>query len=348
MKQIIINGKFLTQRITGVQRYAREIVRELDELVSQDEIVLAVPKRTENIPLYKNIKVIEVGNGRGIYWEQIEFPIFVKKRGGVSLNLCNVAPLLAPDIVCIFDMKIRSHPQFFSFKFKLWYNLLFLNQTIRAKFILTDSETAKNEILAYYPKVQSHKIKVIYPSWQHYDRVEYDENTLKKYCVERKKYFFAMGSMDPNKNFRWIADVARKNPREMFAVAGSINEKVFNQGLGFECPDNMTLLGYVSDEEAKTLMREAKAFLFPSFCEGFGIPPLEALSAGCQRLIVSDIPVMHEVFGNRACYIDPYVPELYTNQVNAKSQMSSKEILDKYSWKNSARQLLELIKYFTN
>lgn len=225
MKQIIINGKFLTQRITGVQRYAREIVRELDELVSQDEIVLAVPKRTENIPLYKNIKVIEVGNGRGIYWEQIEFPIFVKSRGGVSLNLCNVAPLVAPDIVCIFDMKVRSHPQFFSFKFKLWYNLLFLNQTIRAKFILTDSETAKNEILAYYPKVQGHKIKVIYPSWQHYDRVEYDENTLKKYCVEGKKYFFAMGSMDPNKNFRWIADVARKNPREMFAVAGSINEK---------------------------------------------------------------------------------------------------------------------------
>ena len=130
----------------------------------------------------------------------------------------------------------------------------------------------------------------------------------------------------------------------LFAVAGSINKTVFANGLGFECPKNMKLLGYVSDEEAKTLMRDCKAFLFPTFYEGFGIPPLEALSVGCNRIIVTDSEVMHEVLENAATYINPYFYHLPDS--NGSSHKNIEKVLEKYSWKKSAEKLYELINCF--
>lgn len=336
LKKIIVNGKFLTQRVTGVQRYAREILLELDKIIEKDQIILAVPCVTKKIPNYKNICVVSVGKGRGIFWEQVEFPLYVKKQKGVSLNLCNAAPLLSPGIVCIHDVKIKAHPEYFSAQFRLWYELLFLNETKRARKIVTVSDFSKKEIMKYYG-VKENKIVVIPNAWQHYEKVQYDENTLIKYKLQEGKYYFAMGSMEPNKNFKWIAETAKKMPNDLFAIAGSINEKVFSDKLGFEKPPNMMLLGYVTDEEAKTLMRDCKAFLFPSIYEGFGIPPLEAMSAGAKRIVASDIPVMHEIFGNAVSYIKP------NGSIHFQNSFESALILERYSWSNSAKKLYKML-----
>ena len=100
---------------------------------------------------------------------------------------------------------------------------------------------------------------------------------------------------------------------------------------------------FVSDEEAKTLMRDCSAFLFPSFYEGFGIPPLEAISAGAKQVVVSDTEVMHEIFGDGVIYVDPnnYNIELLDFPEISNTQIS--ELLKKYSWKKSAETLLELL-----
>ena len=339
MRKIIINGKFLTQRQTGAQRYAREIVAGIDGLSSSDEIVLAVPIGEWEIPNYNNIMVVQVSPFQGLAWEQITLPLYAIMKGGDILNLCNVAPLLKPDFSTIFDMKIKSHPCFFGWKFRIWYELLFANQTKRCKKIFTDSEDAKHEIIKYYPHISNNQIQVAHASWEHFDKVGYDENALKKYGLEKKQYCFAMGSLEPNKNFVWVAKIAKKNPELKFAVAGSLNPKVFADGLGFDCPENMKLLGFVSDEEAKTLMRDAKAFLFPSFCEGFGMPPLEAISAGCPNVIVSDIPVMHELFENNAIYINPNNCNYNLLELLKNSKCDNKSILSRFSWKESAKKI---------
>lgn len=337
MKEIIVNGKFLTQRVTGVQRYAREILMELDKIISKNQLVLAVPHDAKEIPKYKNIKVVQVGKTKGIIWEQLEFPFYVKQQHGTSLNLCNVSPLFDPGITCIHDVKIKATPQYFSKKFLTWYNLLLTNTAIRAKKIITVSEFSKSEIIKYF-KVKPNKIVVIPNAWQHYSGIQYDENTLDNYGLKKNQYYFAMGSMEPNKNFKWIAEMAKKNPMDDFAVAGSINKKIFAEGLGFECPDNMYLLGYVTDEEAKTLMRDCKAFLFPSFYEGFGIPPLEAVSAGAKKVVVSDIPVMHEIFGETANYINPV-----KNEKISVLHDIQRDVLNKYAWSLSAKKMQELL-----
>ncbi|MDO4219073.1 MAG: glycosyltransferase family 1 protein [Synergistaceae bacterium] len=308
---------------------------------------MAIPPETKNVPNYKNIKVSRIGKLKNRLWEHIFFPLYVKKHKAISLNLCNVAPLISPGIVCIHDVKVKAHPEFFNTKFRLWYRLLFYNATKRAKKIITVSNFSKKEIIKYYD-VAEEKIVVIPNAWQHYQLINFDEEALKKYDLVKNEYYFAMGSLEPNKNFKWIAEVARKNPDHIFAIAGSINEKIFAKGLGFKCPPNMKLLGFVSDEEAKTLMRDCQAFLFPSIYEGFGLPPLEALSAGCRRIVVSDTEVMHEIYGNSAYYINPgelqpSLGELLNGQI-----VDTNKPLEKYSWGKSAWSLYSLLKNYNS
>lgn len=329
-------------RITGVERYAREILNELDRIVEPKSIVLAVPPEVEETPKYDNISIVKIGRLHNILWEHISFPWYVHKQKGISLNLCNVAPLPSPGIVCIHDVKIKATPRYFSKKFLLWYILLFINATKRAKMIITVSDFSKSEIIKYF-NVAPDRIAIIPNAWQHYERIEYDENALKKYSLSEGKYFFSMCSLEPNKNFKWIAEVARRAPQSIFAIAGAINEKIFAEGLGFECPSNMKLLGYISDREAKTLMRDCKAFLFPTFYEGFGIPPLEAISAGAKRVVVSNTDVMHEVFGDCVDYIEPFKPITNIEELISNHSSICSSVLERYSWKKSARLMKEII-----
>lgn len=337
--RIIINGRFLIHRVTGVERYARELISELDKIIEPGSVIMAVPPEVENIPSYQSIEVIRVGKLHNRLWEHISFPWYVHKMRAISLNLCNVAPLPSPGIVCIHDVKVKATPQYFSKKFLFWYSLILTNAVKRAKAIITVSEFSKREICKYF-HVNAEKIHVIPNAGQHYQRISYDENTLQKYGVEKEQYFFSMCSLEPNKNFKWIAEAAKQNQEMTFAVAGLINNNVFAAGLGFECPKNMKLLGYVSDEEAKTLMRDCKAFLFPTFYEGFGIPPLEAISAGAKQVVVSDTEVMHEIFGDSVIYIDPneYTAEALKG-LTELDDLSVATLLNKYNWKKSAQIL---------
>ncbi len=341
-KSYVINGKFLSQRITGVQRYALEIVGALDKLTQPGQLEIAVPPNVKDIPQYQNIQIKRIGHLQGVLWEQISFPIYALRHGRIPLNLCNASPLAVPGVICIHDVKIRACPQYFSALFTLWYRILFSNAARRAYQLITVSEFSKNEIEKYYGKLKR-QIRVVPSCWEHYARIGYDENAVSKYQLSSGNFYFALGSLDPDKNFTWIAQTARQYPEYQFAIAGSINEKVFSSILETEPPSNMRFLGYVSDAEAKTLMRECKAFLFPSFYEGFGLTPLEALSAGARCLVVSDIPVMHEMFGDSVNYIDPYDGHADLTRLSEISEAAGDGILKKYSWEKSARELLAVL-----
>lgn len=334
-----INGRFLTHRISGVERYAREIVNALDEIVLPNQVELVCPPETKDVPKLKNIRVCRVGRLHNRLWEHVSFPLYVRKKKGVSLNLCNVAPLIDPGVVCIHDMMIKTVPYSFNKSFLLWYRLLFGNAVRRAKFIVTVSDFSKAEIIKYY-RISPVKIVVAPNGWQHLNALCFDENALRKYDLERGNFFFSLGSIKPVKNIKWIAEMAFNHPGETFAVAGAINKVVFANGIGFECPPNLKLLGFVSDEEAKSLMRDCKAFLFPSFYEGFGIPPLEALSVGA-KIIVSDIPVMHEIFGDVAAYLDPHDSSIPVIPAKQETDEAARTVLEKYSWEIAAKRIYD-------
>ena len=341
-KCIVINGKFFSQRITGVQRFAREIVSEMDKLIESDiKIIVAVDKNAKDIPQFNRIEVVRTGSMTGSLWEQWCLPFFVLRNQALCVNLCNMAPILTPHIVAVHDVSYKVNKCFFSKKFTIWYNFVFSLIIRRIKKIITVSEFSKNEICRVY-KHSFDNICVVHNGWQHFEKISCDRNVPKKYDLESKKYYFSMSSMAPNKNFRWIAEAAKNNPQNAFAVSGAINTKVFGDIFDFELPDNLKFLGYVSDEEAKSLMSECKAFLFPTYYEGFGIPPLEAISTGAKA-VVSDSSCMREIFGNSVYYVDPDDPDVDLESLLNSSAEDPEKILDKYSWQKSAEILYKEI-----
>lgn len=343
MRKVVINGKFLSQNITGVQRYAREILFELDKISDEDmEIILAVEKSSVNIPEYRSIKVQPTGRLKGNLWEQISLPLYVKKHNALCVSLCNMAPLLTPHVVVLHDISFKVNKRFFSRQFTLWYNFVFNTIIHRIQKLITVSQFSRSEIAREYG-IPPEEIVVTYNGWQHFDRVGYNESTLERNGLTPQGYCFAMSSLTPNKNFRWIAENARCNPGMTYVVGGGINEKIFGDVFDFEVPKNMKFLGYVSDEEAKTLMRDCCLFLFPTFYEGFGIPPLEAICSGA-RVAVSDTDCMREIYSDNAVYIDPNKPDVDIMKLIASSPKPDRSLMEKYSWAKSAEILHDTIK----
>lgn len=339
MKKIVINGRFLTQQITGVQRVAHELVREMDNLikVKNIEVVVLAPKNTIFETLYKNIKIKKVGFLKGHLWEQLELPFYAFKEKGVLLNLCNTAPIINTGIVDIHDISFRVNSQFFSKKFSWYYRVLVWILVRTSKKILTVSEFSKQEIIKYY-NVPKEKVEVIYNSWEHILRVKEDFSILQKFNLEKKNFYLAVSSIAPNKNFQYIIELAKLYPEKWFVIVGKKNLKIFGK-LGIENLENIVWCGYVSDEELKALYMTCKGFIYPSFYEGFGLPPLEVMGCGCEEIYVSNTSCLSEIFGDSVIYLNPYKAEkiLITSSIKLNNKR-----LDKYNWQLSIGKTLKL------
>ena len=332
----------MTRSTTGVDRFARELVSELDKIVQPGEVEIAVPGGHEIIarPFLESIEIKEVGTITGHLWEQTQFSSYLRKTGQTGINLCNTAPIANPGIVCIHDMAASAHPEFYKGK-GLWRKVRLHFVTTKAKAILTVSEFSRGEILKYYPKTKA-PVEVVYDAWQHVRNVEPDGESLSRYGLKEGEYFFALSSLTKNKNLIWTVKTALANPDYLFAVAGGINTKIFGD-IDIPEAENVKYLGYVTDEEAKALMAGCKAFLFPSFYEGFGIPPLEAMANGA-KVVVSDIEVLHEVYGESAIYIDPNVPAKNLCELVSESVVEAPDkALSKFSWERSAQKLYSVM-----
>src|SRR5271156_3534904 len=94
--EFVINGRFLTQRITGVQRYARELVQAFDEILDSDpsiRITVLCPRLSTTVPAWRNIELRQVGRLQGHIWEQIELPLYA--RGKALFCPANTAPAIS-------------------------------------------------------------------------------------------------------------------------------------------------------------------------------------------------------------------------------------------------------------
>lgn len=344
MKRIYINGRFLSQKITGVQRYAEEITKSLDNSLNEKkeyEYIILVPKNVIRNLSLKNIKIKKVGYLKGHLWEQIELPFYSKD--GMLLNFCGCAPIIKKNqIVTIHDAAVCVMPKSFSFLFRNWYKLMFYIVGKRAKKIFTVSKFSKREINKYFD-IPLEKIEVTYNGIDHMKTIKSDETIFTKFNIEKNNYVLAVSSLNPSKNFKLILETAKILPEINFVIAGGTNSTVFKEQ-GFNITPNVKFIGYVNDEELVALYKYASCFVYPSIYEGFGIPPLEAVFYDCP-IILSDIEVFKEIYGDTALYCNLKDANVLKEKIlladNMKKVLTSKykELKIKYRWSNILKKI---------
>lgn len=349
---IIVNARFLTQNLTGVQRYAIELCRQLKRLYG-DKIMFVCPHNVVNHDVFQEFGAVVIGHHTGHLWEQWDLPIYLKKNGNPLLvNLSNTAPIsYSNKVTTIHDITYIRYPETFSKTFLALYRCVIPLVIKTSKHIFTVSDFSKKEISSFY-HCNPNKISVVYNAVsEDFQRSVDDE-------LSRKNYFMAVSSVKENKNFIYILDAFQKfsndNKNIELYIIGDLKSKSFqtlNIDKYLKNPQIKTL-GRVSDEELIKYYSNALAFLFPSLYEGFGIPPLEAQACGCPA-ICADASCLPEIFGNSVLYCNPYVVDSLVNAMNKIAYNKDLRIkmvndgiknVDRYSWQDSALEFADKIK----
>ncbi|WP_337967936.1 glycosyltransferase family 1 protein [uncultured Flavobacterium sp.] len=341
--KIVVNGRFLTQKSTGVQRVATEISKHLQKHY-KDEIIFVCPNKEFLNPIAESLNCIKIGYFSGYFWEQFELPFFLfKNKVFLLINFCNTAPILfKKNLIVIHDMAVKENKNWFDWKFATAYKILFYFNLKRALKIITVSNFSKKEILKFYPKIEKSKIDVIYlASFLDSDEVE----------NQKDNYFIAVNSLNSRKNIKVILEAFKLlnlNQFKLKIIGGSF-KNVFNNDV-LEYSTNVTFLNEVSDADLKKELSKAKALINGSFYEGFGLTALEAMSVATP-CILSEIPVHKELYSETALFFDPKNPIQLVQKI--KDLMDSEnyndlckrsfEVSQKFSWKTASQYYVSII-----
>lgn len=367
---ILVNGRFMTQRMTGVQRVAHEVTIRLAREGGSAGVRVALPSRGAQVlesslpdgpALYDDHSILP-----GNIWQQARLPL-IKSRLGARLlwSPCNTGPVFCPGhIVTIHDASVFAGPEWFSRKFGMYYRLLLRALGRTARLVVTDSEFSKEE-LARYGVAPAHKIRVVYcgVDERFYLNGPTGPNELKETGSKEPydfPYVLSVGSRDPRKNVKGIIGAwdalskgIKKDLRLVIVGGGTdsfVKEKL--AGKSGAMPEGVHFAGYVPDEDLPALYAGAEAFLFPSLYEGFGLPVIEAMASGCP-VITTRAASLPEVAGDAAHYVDPHEPgemalaiERVLQDGQYRDVLIGKGIEQarRFSWDRAAREYMDIFK----
>lgn len=333
---LLVNGIYQRQRLTGVQRYAREVLRRLplEHRVSSPPEGLPAPRVAHHL------------------WEQMVLPLKVAGDSGLLWSPTGTGPVfLRRQVVTLHDASLLSHPEWFSRDFVIWRRLVIPLLARSVCFIITVSRFAAEHIRERLG-IEHDRLRVVANGVDHNrfsptagERVS---EVRRKYGLP-ESYVLAVGAIDPRKNLRrllkaWGRLDAETRGHRVLALAGGKGEN-FNQ-VDFPVTPDVRFLGYVADEDLPALYAGAVALAFPSLFEGFGLPVLEAMAVGTP-VLTSDASALPEVAGDAALLVEPEDVDaiaqglsllLRNEKLRQRLRVAGRKRARSFTWERTARE----------
>lgn len=330
---ILVNGYFRSQVVSGQQRYAREIADRLPEL----------------IPGIKELRPTRVSRSRHAQWLELQARVPVRARRSTLLSLTSRSPVLpGRHVVTVHDLFPLTNPEWFAPAYARLHQRLLRHHLEHAAGFVTVSEPVADQVRA---ELRREVPVVVAPNAA---TTDLGAGAGTSGLVTPPGYLLAVGNLEPRKNLPRLVrayghlDAVVRRSFPLLVVGQAAAAFRSEPGLATALPSGVQLLGRVSDADLAALYRSATAYVSVSLAEGFGIPVVEAASAGTGRLVLSELPVYRWIAGTGgAIFVDPLSEEsiaegLLTATRADPDPVSTRTIADRFSWEASARTVAEL------
>lgn len=357
---LVLNGRFLTQPVTGVQRVARALLKEFDELVDDGRLSaprIVVPRRSDlnDPPKLKALEIERAGVLTGHAWEQFELPAIA--GSDVLLCLGNTAPVARlkrerhQTVVMVHDLSYLYFPKAYDWRFRFLYNSVVPTVLRHSTHLITVSNAEKAAIQRTYPATKSH------PSF-HVLQNGGASTPAGESLGSREPLGLYVGSLSQRKNAKGVLRVAidflRANRFARFQIIGGTAASL--NALDLDVPEDVAprllLSGQINDaKQIEMAYQKARFLLFPSFYEASPLPPIEAMQNGCP-VICSTIPSLRERCGEAALYRAPadypgmledaqalLTNDRFWNECSSRSRAHAMQ----FTWRAQALALLSIL-----
>ena len=359
---------------SGIGRYAENLIRELAKIDKKNQYIIFLQKRkikseirnpkfetNHNLQILnsKNCKIIETDAPIYSIKEQSNFwrTVVKQKLDIMHFTHFNVPVLYRrPYVVTIHDLTPLYFPgkKRKSILEKKAYKFVLKNALKRAQKIIAVSKFTKSDILKNFPFINDKKIEVIYEGAGATAAVKLKTKILNSKFLIPNSYLLYVGVWREHKNILGLIRAFEKLKKTTkLVIVGKPDpyyREVEEAAEKSKFKKDIILTGYVSDEKLDTIYQNATAFVFPSFYEGFGLPPLEAMAKNVP-VLSSNTSSLPEILGDAALYFNPRDEKDMVDKIkkilddkklrNDLIEKGKKRVL-KYSWKECAEKTLRV------
>ena len=365
---------------SGVSEYSYNLIKKIIEKDKKNEYILYfnsfAPKNLEIKSFkYPHVKIMQTRYPnkffKHIMQNLFKYPKVDKILGNVDLffspNLNFFNYTRAPKkIITIHDLSFVRYPEFFSLRRNLWHKTINIKKTLR-KYdkIVAVSRNTKNDLIELFD-IPENKIQVIYSGVkndlqkigeQELNLIKNNHKFKQKYSLP-EKFILYLGTIEPRKNIENIIKAfemfleknsgATGHKLVIAGASGWKNKNIFKIWKNSLKKNNIKFIGYIDKKDKKYLYNLASLFIFPSYYEGFGFPPLEALACGCP-VITANNSSLSEIIGDYSTLINPYDISSITKAIESHclNKIDNNIFLEKfanikegYSWDKCAEKYL--------